>query len=179
MEAGLVAKADLNEAVAGLVIDGVRTVKLTVLDSLPSGASYFNTTQQLPSELDQHTKLRYTVSEFTALINTIFVHKQVAPDTWDDVPASYGADLTYDVHPGSYLKCSDDKYLYIEEISFKSSVFSEVDSRIGEAKSGLVAKTNFNAASIVAMVNDAGSSVNIDANKINLNGQTTFITAVG
>lgn len=140
MEAGLVAKADLNEAVAGLVIDGVRTVKLTVLNSLPSGASYFNTTQQLPSELDQHTKLRYTVSEFTALINTIFVHKQVAPDTWDDVPASYGADLTYDVHPGSYLKCSDDKYLYIEEISFSSSVFSEVDSKIGEAKSGLVAK---------------------------------------
>lgn len=181
VESGLVAKSDLNEAVAALVTDGTRTVKLTVLDSLPSGATYFNTTQQLPSELDQHTKLRYSVSEFTALIATIFVHKQVAPDTYDDVPASYGVNIygTYDVHPGSYLKCSDDKYLYIEEISLKSSVFSEVDTRISTATSGLVASNDFTAASIVAMVNGAGSSVNINADKINLTGQTTFITAVG
>ena len=179
VESGLVAKSDLNEAVAALVTDGTRTVKLTVLDSLPSGATYFNTTQQLPSELDQHTKLRYSVSEFSALIATIFVHKQVAPDTYDDVPASYGITGNVDVRPGSYLKCSDNKYLYVEEISLKSSVFSEVDTRINTATAGLVASNDFNAASVVAMVNGAGSSVNINADKINLTGQTTFITAVG
>lgn len=179
VESGLVAKSDLNEAVAALVTDGTRTVKLTVLDSLPSGATYFNTTQQLPDELDQHTKLRYSVSEFSALIATIFVHKQVAPDTYDDVPASYGITGAADVRPGSYLKCSDNKYLYIEEISLKSSVFSEVDTRINTATSGLVANNDFTAASIIAKVNGADSSVNINANKINLNGQTTFIDAIG
>lgn len=179
IEAGVVAKSDLNESVAALVVDGTRTVKLTVLNSLPTGASYFNTTQQLPSELDQHTKLRYSVQEFSALIATMFVYKGVAPDVYAHVPASYGLEGGTDVRPGSYLRCSDGKYLYIEEISLKSSVFSEVDTRINTATSGLVASNDFTAASIVAMVNDAGSSVNINADKINLNGQTTFITAVG
>ena len=58
--------------------------------------------------------------------------------------------------------------MYVEEISLKSSVFSEVDTRINTATAGLVASNDFNAASVVAMVNGAGSSVNINADKINL-----------
>ena len=61
--------------------------------------------------------------------------------------------------------------------TFTSAIMTEGEFNV--AKTSLVAKSEYDAATIVAMVNNAGSLVEINANKINLVGQTTFTTAIG
>lgn len=61
--------------------------------------------------------------------------------------------------------------------SFKAGLTTYVSNN--KAEFGLAAASDVTAASIVGKVNDAGSSININANKISLDGQTLFLTAVG
>lgn len=58
---------------------------------------------------------------------------------------------------------------------------TEADSRTNQliSEAGLVSENEFTAASVVAKVNNAGSEVSINADKINLQGQTNFETAIG
>lgn len=59
--------------------------------------------------------------------------------------------------------------------SYTSGIMTETE--FNTAKASLVAASDYNAASIVAMVNNAGSNVTISADKINLNG-TTFVDTI-
>ena len=63
-----------------------------------------------------------------------------------------------------------------ESNSLKSGLITFVKNNAAQAE--LVAANDFTSASVVALVNDAESSININANKINLTGQTTFANAL-
>lgn len=60
--------------------------------------------------------------------------------------------------------------------SLKSGLITFVKNNAAQAE--LVAANDFTSASVVALVNGAGSSININADKINLTGQTNFTSAL-
>lgn len=64
-----------------------------------------------------------------------------------------------------------------ESNSLKSGLITYVKDNVGSFE--LATENDVTSASIVGKVNEAGSSININADKINLVGQTTFLDAVG
>lgn len=95
----------------------------------------------------------------------------------NDMQAGVVTDVKDDLATAGILSKSGSSYQ--ANVFTKVETNSTIDTKVSTATSGLMAASDFNSASVVAKVNEAGSSVNINADKINLVGQTSFNNAIG